>query len=44
MKKDQLLLPENNERRVAKFRNLRSNEKPGPEGGDLVGGEVFDWS
>ena len=40
MKKDQLLLPENNESSVAQFRNLGSNEEPGPEGGDLVGGEV----
>ena len=44
MKKDQLLLPENNESSVAQFRNLGSNEKPGPEGRDLVGGEAFDWS
>ena len=40
MKKDQLLLPENNESSVAQFRNLGSNEQPGPEGGYLVGGEV----
>ena len=40
MKKDQLLLPENNECSVAQFRNLGSNEQPGPEGGYLVGGEV----
>ena len=40
MKKNQLLLSQNNECSVSELRDLRSNEEPGPEGGDLVGGEV----
>ena len=40
VEKNQLLLPENNESSVPELWNLRSDEEPGPEGGDLVGGEV----
>ena len=40
MEKNQLLLPQNNESSVAELGNLGSDEEPGPEGGDLVGGEV----
>ena len=40
MEKDQLLLPQNNESSVAELGNLGGDEEPGPEGGDLVGGEV----
>ena len=40
MEKNQLLFPQNNERSVSELRDLGSNEEPGPEGRDLVGGEV----
>ena len=40
VEKNQFLLPQNNESSVAELQNLGSDEEPGPEGGDLVGGEV----
>ena len=40
MEKNQLLFPQHNESSVAELRNLGSDEEPGPECRDLVGGEV----